>query len=137
VVLSVTTELERVGDYASNIAGRIIDVQRCDDLVPPPAAINDMATLAKQMLHKSLDALLKQDTDLARSLEKDDDEVDALRTTLRGQLVERAQTEPQHLELIVALLDVVHVLERVADRATNIGERVIYLVHSTIEELNP
>jgi phosphate transport system protein len=89
------------------------------------------------MLNLSLEAFLRQDTDMAHSLSQYDDRVDALEDRLQSELIELAQHEPQRLESVLDMLDMVHALERVADRATNIGERVIYLATSEIEELNP
>ncbi len=136
-VIAVATELERIGDYACSIARRIRQATRRPVLVTPPAALYDMATLAQQMLHTSLEAFVRQDANIARSLAQNDEQVDALEDQLRSELIQIAQTDGQKVEAVIDLLDVVHVLERVADRATNIGERVIYLVTCMTEELNP
>ena len=136
-VFAIATELERIGDYASSIARRLQRVSGRSILVTPPTALNEMAALAQKMLNLSLDAFLRQDTDMAHSLSQYDDRVDALEDRLQSELIELAQKEPQRLESVLDMLDIVDALERVADRATNIGERVIYLATSEIEELNP
>lgn len=136
-VVAIATELERIGDYACSIARRIRRVTRRPSLVPPPPALYEMALLSQRMLRMSLDAFLYQDADMARSLGVDDERVDELEDRLRSDLIEIARTDPQKIEAVVDLLDVVHVLERVADRSTNIGERVIYLVTCATVELNP
>lgn len=137
VVMAIATELERVGDYAKGIATRVKEASGHAVRVAPPAGVYEMAALARQMVHTSLEALLRYDSALARSLAHEDDRVDALRSTLRAELLDLARADPQQIDGVIDLLDVVHVLERVADRATNIGERVIYLVESSTEELNP
>jgi phosphate transport system protein len=136
-VMAVATELERIGDYACGIARRIRRATRRPMLVTPPPALYEMATISQKMLHTSLDAFLHQDADMARSLSIDDERVDMLEDRLRSELIVIAHADAQKIEAVIDMLDVVHVLERVADRATNIGERVIYLVTSTTEALNP
>jgi phosphate transport system protein len=89
------------------------------------------------MLNASLEAFLRQDVNLAYSLSDDEERVDRLEQRLRAELFSLARLEPQRIEAAVGMIEIVHALERVADRATNIGERVIYLATSTTEELNP
>ncbi|MCG8351894.1 MAG: phosphate signaling complex protein PhoU [Chloroflexales bacterium] len=137
VVVAIASELERIGDYANSIARRIKRVTRRPAFVSPPSGIREMATLARQMLHTSLEAFLHQDTSLAYSLAQDDERVDELEEILRAELINIAQSDPRRIEAALDLMEVIQVLERVADRATNIGERVIYLVTCLSEELNP
>lgn len=137
IIASIATELERIGDYASLIARRIKRVHAQQARVSPPPGMYEMAALAQQMLHTSLEAFLHQDCELARSLQPADERVDMFEDNLRTELLDIARANPQQIDAVTDLLDVVHVLERVADRATNIGERVIYLITSELEELNP
>jgi phosphate transport system protein len=95
-----------------------------------------MATLTQEMLHTSLQAFLQQDENMARSLGETDDRVDQLRHLLQDWLVAYAKRNPQYMGAAIDLIDVVRLLERAADRTTNIGERVIYILISEIEELN-
>ncbi len=134
---AIAGELERIGDYACSIARRVERITRQPGLVVPPAGLRDMALLAQRMLNTSLESFLRQDVALAYSLSHDEDRVDALETRLTAELIGLARAEPERIEAVVGMLDVVHVLERVADRATNIGERVIYLATSETQELNP
>lgn len=136
-VVAVATELERIGDYACTIARRIKRVTRRPTLVPPPPALYEMAILAQKMLRTSLDAFVYQNVEMAQSLAYDDERVDNLEDRLRQQLITLAHEDCRRVEAVVDMLDVVHVLERVADRSTNIGERVIYLVTCSLVELNP
>ncbi len=136
VVTAIAGELERIGDYANSIAKRVRQATRRRALLPPPAQIQTMAHLAIQMVNRSLQAFLHQDVDLAYTLTATDEQVDALEDTLRAEIIAAAQTRPDLFEAAIDMLDVVHALERVADRATNIGERVIYLVTNSVETIN-
>ncbi len=135
-VTAIASELERIGDYANSIARRVRRAVRRTTLLLPPPQINEMATLAIQMINTSLESFLRQDTDLAHSLSATDERVDELEDHLREQLITEAQARPEQLEAVIDLLEVVHALERSADRATNIGERVIYLCTSSTETIN-
>jgi phosphate transport system protein len=95
-----------------------------------------MAALGQRMLRTSLDAFLQQDVALAQSLGQFDEQVDTLEKQVRQELIALGQSDPNKIEAMVDMLDMVHALERVADRATNIGERVIFLATNSFEELN-
>lgn len=136
VVTAIASELERIGDYANSIARRVRRATRRPALLPPPAQMSEMGQLALQMVNTSLEAFLRQDSDLAHSLMASDERVDELEDNIRSQIVELARNEPTCLEAALDMLDVVHALERAADRATNIAERVIYLTTNTVETLN-
>jgi phosphate transport system protein len=99
--------------------------------------MSELIDLARRMLNTSLEAFLRQNPDLAYSLRHDEERVDELERRLVDELIDLAHAEPQRLEAVIGMLDIVHALERVADRTTNIGERVIYLATSIQEELNP
>ncbi len=135
-VFAISSELERIGDYASSIARRLKRVTTRPMLVTPSASMYEMASLAQKMLNTSLEAFLRQDIEMAHSLSELDNRVDELEDRLRSELIDQARKDPQRIEAVLDLLDVVHALERAADRATNIAERIIYLETSTIEELN-
>lgn len=135
-VISIAGELERIGDYANSIAKRVRRAARRPTIVTPPRQINELYTLAIQMVHLSLDAFLKQDNWLAHSLGPLDERVDQLTEQLREELLAVARADGQKVDAVVDMLDVVHALERAADRATNIAERVIYLVTSDVETIN-
>jgi phosphate transport system protein len=136
VVTAIASELERIGDYANSIAKRVRQATRRPALMTPPPQIHEMAKLSLQMLNTSLEAFLRQDSELAHSLTAADERVDELEDSLRAQLIAAVRSDPSLLEAAIDMLDVVHALERTADRATNIGERVLYLTTSTIETLN-
>jgi phosphate transport system protein len=134
---AIAGELERIGDYACSIARRVGRMTRQPTLVPPPPALNEMTMLAQKILNISLESFLRQDADMAYGLQHLEERVDVLEDRLRMELIDMAHADPQRIESVVDMLDIVHAIERVSDRATNIGERVIYLTTSMTEELNP
>lgn len=136
VVTAIAVELERIGDYASVIARRVERISRRKSQLKPPALLHEMCILTQSMLHSSLEAFLHQDRALVYSLEHDGNRVYEYEGILRSKLIDVARSQPEHIETVVDLLDVIHALERVSDRAANIGERVIYLIASVIEELS-
>lgn len=136
-VFAVASELERISDYASSIAKRPRQETDLPAAGPLPPALFEMADLAQKMLHLALESFLHQDVESARTLAAFDNQVDELESVLRDELLALAHQHPDQIETIFDLIFLVHALERVADRTTNIGERVIYMQTSTMEDLNP
>jgi phosphate transport system protein len=127
MALKINTDLERMGDLAANIAERAISLINTP-LVKPLIDTPRMASLVEDMLHRSLDAFVKRDADLAAKVLPADDEVDALRDSIYQELVSVMQTDPAVVTPAINLMFVARNLERVADHATNIAEDVIFLV---------
>jgi len=136
VATAIAGELERIGDYANIIARRVRRATRRPSLVTPPPAIKEMASLALQMVNTSLEAFLRQDSALAHSLTQSDERVDELEDQLRAEIIAQVKSDPEKVEAAIDMLDAIHALERAADRATNIGERVIFLSTNSVENLN-
>jgi phosphate transport system protein len=136
-MVAIARELERIGDYACAIARRTVRSAQHPTLVTPPPMLDELTALSQQMLHTSLTAFTQQNVALAQQLCQADTQVDALEDQVQTTLLTLAQTEPQTFEAVLDMLHVTHMLERTADRATNIGERVIYLVTGTLVPLNP
>lgn len=135
--IAIAAELERMGDYASRVAKRVQRHLRAPAPVEAPAELHRMGTIAQRMLHTSLDAFVRLDAELAHSLVADDEKVDALEDQVVSLLLGQARDEPAKLDAVYLLLDVAQALERMADRATNISERVIFICTSANVELNP
>ena len=126
-LLHITVELERMGDYAEGIAK--ISLRMGDD--PPLKPLIDiprMADKATEMLRDSLNALTERDESKANKVLDDDDEVDALYDQVYRELLLFMIQDPRSIERATYLLWAAHDLERIADRATNIAERVIFLM---------
>jgi phosphate transport system protein len=137
VVTAVASELERIGDYATSISRRVYRAPDYSMKVALPENIGTMIERVQHMIKVCLQAFIEEDAEEARKLGELDEEVDKLEDQLHDELVALTQVDSRYVEPVIDLLDVVHALERAADRTTNIGERIIYLVTSEREEINP
>ena len=129
--MRIGTDLERVGDLAVDIAERVLDLSA----QPPIKSFPDipkMAELAEKMVHRALDAFVKRDADLARTLWKDEDEADRYRDQVHDELIDLMKKEPEASPRIIPLILISRHLERIADHATNIAEDVIYMVEGKV-----
>jgi phosphate transport system protein len=134
-VLHITVELERMGDYAEGIA-KIVLMHGEKELLKPLIDIPRMADLARGMLRQSLDAFVARDAELASRVATADDEVDAIYDQVYRELLTYMIADPRTIDRATWLLWVAHNLERIADRATNVCERVIFLVTGRMVEVN-
>jgi len=134
--IAIAGELERAGDYAKGIAKRVERCLRAPTLIETPAGLHRMGALAQAMLHTCQDAFVRLDVNLARSLATEDERVDELEDQVVAELLQAARQDPTKLDCAISMLDVAHTLERLADRTTNIGERVIFIATSVTEQLN-
>lgn len=135
--VAIAGELERAGDYAKGIARRVGRCLKAPALIETPPGLHRMGEYAQHMLNASLDAFVHVDVALARSLAIEDSKVDLLEDQVTAELIEAARNDPRKLDCMIYMLDVTHTLERLCDRTTNIGERVIFIATSVTEELNP
>jgi len=134
-ILAIASELERIGDYAKGIAQ--ISLMIGDrPLLQPLMDIPRMAETARRMLHCALEAFARRDVALARSLSPMDDEMDALYNQTYRVLLTYIMADPAAMDQVNHLLWVAHNLERTADRAINICERVVFTVTGEMEELD-
>ena len=124
--LKITTDLERVGDHAFDIAKIALDIGK-QPLIKPLVDIPRMSAMAQKMLKDSLVAYINLDITLAEQVCADDDAVDDLYGQTFRELLTYMMEDPTTIKQATQLLFVARYLERVADHATNIGEWVIYL----------
>jgi len=134
-VMHIATELERIGDYAEGIA-KISVMMGDEPSLKPLIDIPRMAEKAITKLQHSLDALVDRDETAAMVVCTDDDEVDDLYDQISRELLTYMIQDPATIQPATYLLWVAHDLERIADRATNIAERVIVLVTGRLTEIN-
>ena len=134
-VLEIATELERIGDYAKGIA-KITIKMGTEPFVKPLIDIPRMAEKARNMLHRALQAFAGRDTDLARTIPAEDDEMDALYDQIFRELTTRIMADPKLVDRASYLIWVAHNLERAADRVVNICERVIFMVTGEVVEFD-
>jgi len=133
--LSIIRDLERIGDYAEGI-GKIVLMHGDQPLVRPLIYVPQMAEKAISMLRRSLDAFVNRDAQTARAICALDDEVDKLYDQAYHDLLNRMIEDPSVVTRATYLIWALHNVERIADRATNIAESVVYLVTGTPGELN-
>ena len=134
-VLEITTELERMGDYAKGIA-KINLLLGTEPLIKPLIDIPRMADISLDMLHRALDAFVAGDVETARKIPKEDDQVDALYNQVYRELVTYMIADTSTIDGANFLHWAAHNLERMADRVTNICERTIYMVTGEMRELD-
>ena len=134
-IMHITVELERMGDYAEGIA-KISLAMGDEPPLKPLIDIPRMADMASDMLRRSLDSLVNRDVVAATQVCNDDDEVDGIYDQVYRELLTFMLADPKTIQRATYLLWVAHDLERIADRATNIGERVIYLLTGKLTEIN-
>ncbi len=134
-ILEVAGELERMGDYAKGIA--TVNIRMGEQpLLKPLIDIPRMAQKAADMLHRALTAFVNEDAQAARTIPKEDDDVDALYEQVYHELMLFVIQDAKVIERANWLLWVAHNLERVADRVTNICERTIFVVTGEIKEID-
>ena len=134
-VLHITVDLERMGDHAEGIA-KIALMLADEPPLKPYIDIPRMAQVGIDMLMGSLEAFKNRDAARARAICDQDDEVDALYEQVYRELLTFMINDPHTIQRATYLIWVAHNLERIADRVTNICERVVYLVEGRIEEMN-
>ncbi len=135
-LFKITTDLERMADYASNIAEITLRIGD-EPLIKPLVDIPRMAVLSQRMVKKALDAYVREDVELAASVGPDDDEVDNLFKQIFRELLTIMMENPRTISQASHLLFVGRWLERMSDHATNIAEEVIFLVTGERQRLNP
>lgn len=134
-VLDLSSELERIGDYAKGIAKINLMIGE-EPLIKPLIDLPEMASKAAGMLDQALEAFAKQDAGLARDIPPQDDEVDSLYDQIYRELISLIMAEPSRIEQANYLLWAAHNLERAADRVTNICERVVFTATGKLTELD-
>jgi phosphate transport system protein len=125
--LKITTDLERIGDMAVNICERAIELND-EPQLKPYIDIPRMAQISQRMIRESLDAFVREDTDLALKVCKDDDAVDQLNAQIFRETISFMIENPQTISRATKIGSVSKYLERIADHATNIGEMVVFMV---------
>lgn len=135
-ILEIITELERIGDYAKGICK--INLLLGDNEVDPAiyADLQRMADLGLDMLRRALDAFVKQDATAAQQIPSEDDQVDALYNHVYHNLMNEITFTSSSIDLANHLMWAAHNLERMADRVTNICERIIYVATGQMKELD-
>jgi len=134
--ISLGAELERIADYAKTI-GWLATAGGPTLLLKPTPDLIDLGEVALGMLETAMSAIDAPDVTLARDLAAADNDVDQRYRQVKANLVATLLADPLATAHSADLLFVAHYFERIADRCTNIAERIIYEVDGTVVELNP
>lgn len=129
--MKITTDLERMGDLAVNIAERALELNE-EPLLKPYIDIPRMSQISQGMTRDALDAFVERDKRLAMDVIMRDDEVDDLKHQILDELLFFMVQDPSTATRAMKISFVAQYLERIADHATNIAEMVIYLVAGKI-----
>ncbi len=133
-VLSISTDLERMGDHAEGI-GKIVIMHGNTPLLKRLIDIPKMADKASDMLTRSIDAYINKDANTAIAICSEDDVVDLLYDQVYRELLSFMTEDPTTITRATYLLWAAHNLERIADRVTNICERIVFLVTGSMDKV--
>jgi phosphate transport system protein len=125
--LKITTDLERIGDMAVNTCERALELNQ-EPQLKPYIDIPRMARIAQRMTRESLDAFVREDTNLALKVCKDDEEIDQLNSQIFREVITFMIEDPHTVSRAIKISSISKYLERMADHATNIAEMVIFMV---------
>ncbi len=126
-VLKAAGNVERIGDHAVNIVKIVRRMERDGVLYRPLVDVGKLGDRTRQMLHDALEAIVHHDAALAQAVIDADAAVDKLYSRMRKDLQATMESDPAAVRVASSLLFVIHYLERVSDRATNIAEQYLYL----------
>ena len=133
-VIHIVTEQERMADHAAGIA-KIVLSTADEPLLKPLVDIPRMAEHCRSMLTDSITAFINFDSDLAREIVARDDMVDVLYEQVYRELLTYMMADPSTINRATRLLWASHNLERIADRVTNICERVVFAETGVLEDI--
>tara|TARA_B110000285_G_scaffold230567_1_gene297438 strand:+ start:606 stop:1346 length:741 start_codon:yes stop_codon:yes gene_type:complete len=126
--LKTASVIERIGDYAKNIAKRSVAISQSKP-IGATKTIGRMGGQVQNMIKNVLDAYMTRDASKAEDVRASDGDVDALHTSLFRELLTYMMEDPSHITACTHLLFIAKNIERIGDHATNIAENVHFLVH--------
>lgn len=131
----ITTDLERMGDFAKHIAEAGLALSALN--FPIPGKLTQMTEVTMMLVRQSLDAFVNLDSQLARHVVRMDDEVDRYNDEIIAEVAAQMKSSPDAVDPGLLLYAATRHLERIADHATNIAEDVIYLIEGEIVKHRP
>lgn len=135
--IKIASDLERIGDYAKNIAKRAIILNQ-QSPVRPVNSIPRMGAIAQQIVKGVLDAYIEKDADRAQAVWRRDEDVDEMYNSLFRELLTYMMEDPRNIGACTHLLFIAKNIERIGDHATNIAEIIYFLVHGkSLDESRP
>jgi phosphate transport system protein len=136
-IIKLNADLERMGDQAVNIAYCGKDYLKRPQIdankFSPPAEIEEMSRIVRQMIRQALDSFVREDLEQARKILVMDDDVDERRNSAFTKMTQNMREHPESLESAMDMILVARNLERLGDHATNVAEEVIFV--STGEDI--
>ena len=127
-VMKISANLERVGDYAKNMAKRSTVLAQMAPIAGSGGAIRRMTKAVEVMLKDALDAYIQRDVELAADVRLRDQEVDQMYNALFREFLTHMMEDPRNITACMHLHLIAKNIERMGDHATSIAEQVIYLV---------
>jgi len=125
--MKISSNVERIGDYAANVAKRGIIVQGMPQVASVSGVI-ELGRLVRQFVQTVFDAYSERDISKAEQVWRGDADIDALHTSVFQNLMSEMLVEPDHIPACTHLLFAIKNLERIGDHATNIAETIQFLV---------
>ena len=125
--MKITTDLERIADYAVNIAERALELYE-EPILKPFIDIPRMSEISGEMVKNAIDAFLSENTELAIQVVRQDDEIDDLNDSVLLELTFIMTQDPSTVSRAMKISYISKYLERIGDHATNIAEMVVYMV---------
>ncbi len=130
--LKINSDLERIGDLATNIAEQTLMLAEQEPLTERPVDVPAMAKIVRQMLKDSLDALVNVDPQLAQQVREAELEVDRMHRGTYDRVTELINQNPQATRRTIHYLNISRQLERIGDHCVNIAEDVLYMARGDI-----
>lgn len=134
--MNIVLDLERIGDHAAGIAKTVLRLKEEETFLTPPPGLARMENLARTMLKQAMEVYEEADADRAKEIAAEDDSIDEQYKALFRELLDAMVDSPGASERALYLLFAGHNLERIADRVTNVAERVVFMESGEMEELN-
>ena len=135
--LKIAGAIERIGDYAANVAKRVLTLSQLPQ-VRPVHAIPRMGRLTQELFKEVLDAYVDHDAEKAIRVWERDEEVDEMYTSLFRELLTYMMEDPRNITPCTHLLFIAKNIERIGDHSTNIAETIYFLVHGKpLEAVRP
>lgn len=135
--LKIASDIERICDYAANVAKRAIALNQ-SAVVKPVSAIGRMGRVAQDLVRDVLDAYVQRDGDKAIAVWLGDEELDEIYTSYFRELLTYMMEDPRSISTGTHLLFMAKNIERIGDHATNIAETLHFLIHGTpLKEIRP
>ena len=125
--IKITGHLERIGDMAANIAEKVIILNDLPQ-IKPYVDLPRMVEISRGMIRKSLDAMVREDIELAKKVREEDAVIDQLNDQVFRELLTFMMEDPRKIQVCLYIMQISKSLERIADHAEGIADMVIYMV---------